>query len=117
MIELKGIHESYPVHAASSASSALKRARGEELAAGAVSGIDSVRISPEGAFRAKLNTALASCVREASSVPKGRMEQLKASYQGDQCPIPAQDTAAALLSRVCGAGRIEGAFMMDGKEG
>lgn len=116
MIELKGIHESYPVHSASGASPALKRARGEELAAGAASGIDSVRISPEGAFRARLNTALASCVKEASSIPKGRMEQLKASYQGDQCPVPAQDTAAALLSRVCGAGRFDGAFMINGKE-
>lgn len=114
MIEIKGIYDSFSVHAAINAGPSMKRTREEESAgvssASGTTGVDSVRISPEGVFRAKLDTAMKACVQESRAVPQERLEQLKVSYQGDQCPISARDTANALMQRVCGAGRVEVLF-------
>ncbi len=62
---------------------------------------DQVNISSEGTFRAQLEKYGRTYAAQGSQPTSAqRLEELKAQYQGDNCPICGKDVATAILARV-----------------
>lgn len=68
---------------------------------------DTVSISAEASFKSKLNNVTKSYVtsaRSIDSVSQTRMNTLKESYSGDNCPVSSINIATSMMQSVCGYG-------------
>ena len=104
MMEIQGIHEIYQSNSARSTARQVKKP-GENPSAAADGTMDTVEISREASFRARLSAEskqYTAAARAAATVPSERLEALKLQYQGDRCPVSGMDVARAILGRVCG---------------
>ena len=61
---------------------------------------DVVQISADAAMKGKLSSFALALSREAEAVNEARIENLKAQYEGDHCPISSRDLAAAIIARI-----------------
>lgn len=107
-MEIKGVHELYPYRSLGGVSR-TSRGTGETVAASKDSTErDVVRISPEAAFRSKLDAASKSYAEKARNYESGfpqKIQELKEQYKGDNCPVSGQDVARAIMNNVCGIGK------------
>ncbi len=106
MIGIKGIGDIYGSHKPTTAQ--RNSARTEDKAASVVKegGVkDSVVISPEATFRAKLDGAVkkkAADMQAKSEVSASRIAELKEKYKGDATPVSGIDVSKAILARIRG---------------
>lgn len=67
---------------------------------------DIVKFSPEASFRSQLSAMAKGYAAEVKenegTVSAQRISELKAQYEGDNCPVSGYDVARAVLNRVCG---------------
>lgn len=64
-------------------------------------GKDRVAISPEANFKAELSS-YAKVYAKNLEVSSERLEELKAAYAGDNCPVSGRDIAASVIRHVLG---------------
>lgn len=104
MIDVKGLHDIYQLRSAQSANRPPKRALEDLTAVTGVTdntGMDVIKISPEAAFRNKLDAAAKSYAQQAEDgVNSARLETLRRKYDGDSCPVSGAATAQMLLSHL-----------------
>ncbi|HHU06435.1 MAG TPA: flagellar biosynthesis anti-sigma factor FlgM [Clostridiales bacterium] len=66
-------------------------------------GADKIEISSNASFRSKLEEAKRAYVRKlGEDVSAQKLDELKAKYQGDNCPVPGELVAGAIMSRIFG---------------
>ena len=61
---------------------------------------DVVQISADAAMKGKLSAFALALNKEMDAVNATRIENLKALYAGDNCPISGADLAAAIVARI-----------------
>lgn len=104
-MEIKGIHEVYKLHTANNA--ITPSIRPEETTFKTKTdhpGQDIISISPMGSFQTALKTEVKKYAATQMQAPVSaqRIAILKEKYQGENCPIPGAEVAAAVLNRICG---------------
>lgn len=104
MIEFNGIYDARQIHSSLKANRTARKAEAVPSAqSGGEGGVDIVKISPEAAFRSKLEAAAKPYARQMSEgISPQRLESLKQQYQGDLCPTTGADIARAMLTQVFG---------------
>jgi len=64
---------------------------------------DKIEISSSASFRARLEEAKRTYVKKLSKeISAERLEELRAKYQGDNCPVPGELVAGAIMRRIFG---------------
>jgi len=107
-MEIRGIYKNY-LH---NSEKAVKIAKPAEDNSGKINGgadkaekADKIEISSTASFRAKLEEAKRSYVKKlGAETSEQRISELKEKYKGDNCPVPADLVANAILSRILGPG-------------
>lgn len=104
MIEVKSLHDVYQLRSAQGANRPVKRVA-EDLTVGAgaadSAGVDVIKISPEAAFRNKLDAEIKTYAQQTErGVSDARLEKIRQKYDGEGCPVPGADTAQAMFARL-----------------
>ncbi|MEG1316987.1 MAG: hypothetical protein RSC86_06390 [Oscillospiraceae bacterium] len=105
-MEINHIQNIYRPHMANGVSRAKKTTEESFSAVSEARGSDMVAISSEASFRASLNTHIKSYAAQstASAAPE-RLQELRAAYQGDRCPVAGIDIAAAVVKSTLGTAK------------
>lgn len=107
-MEINHIQNYYRLQNASDAGRAKKMSDGAPSEVLGSYGKDEVAISSEASFKAALSTYAKVCAsqkKQEASVE--RIEELKAAYAGDSCPVAGRDIAAAVIKYTFGADILE----------
>lgn len=68
-------------------------------------GADVIELSSDAAFKSQLEAAKKACAQiNRAEISSERIAELKAKYQGDNCPVPGEKVAEAILNRILGPG-------------
>jgi hypothetical protein len=102
-MEINSINNSYHTINQTNISRDKKTVEDNSASSGEAYGTDKVDISPDGNFKSGLNTYSKKVETEAkSSASQEKIEQLKTTYAGNNCPTSSVDIASAIMKYALG---------------
>ena len=107
-MEIKSIYDIQQLITKPSSRNTFLKSANSIITAKESSGFDTIDISPNASFQVKLDAQTkrySEISKQNSTVSQAKLSELKAKYEGDNCPLSGYDIANAILRNVCGHSR------------